>query len=99
MTRDVAPRIGFLKPALVHSKFFPALQGAQSKMSASDESSAIFCTATPKQIKEKVNKYAFSGGRETVEDHRKYGGDCDVDVSYQVLFQDACMHAGHVTSP
>ena len=38
-------------------------------MSASDEASAIFCTDTPKQIKDKVNKYAFSGGRETVEEH------------------------------
>ena len=85
MTRDVAPRLGFKKPALIHSKFFPALQGSDSKMSASDESSAIFCTDTPKQIKEKVNKYAFSGGRETVEDHRRLGGDLAVDVSYQWL--------------
>lgn len=28
MTRDVAPRLGFTKPALIHSKFFPPLQGA-----------------------------------------------------------------------
>jgi len=27
MTRDVAPRLGYLKPALIHSRFFPALQG------------------------------------------------------------------------
>ena len=27
MTRDVAPRVGFPKPALLHSTFFPALQG------------------------------------------------------------------------
>ena len=85
MTRDVAPRLGFLKPALIHSKFFPALQGANSKMSASEESSAIFCTDTPKQIKEKVNKYAFSGGRETVELHRELGGNCETDISYQWL--------------
>ena len=85
MTRDVAPRLGFLKPALIHSKFFPALQGAQSKMSASDESSAIFCTDTPAEIKKKVNKYAFSGGQQTEEEHRKLGGNCDTDISYQWL--------------
>lgn len=85
MTRDVAPRIGFLKPALIHSKFFPALQGANSKMSASDESSAIFCTDTPKQIQTKVNKYAFSGGQQTVEEHREKGGDLDADIPYQWL--------------
>ena len=54
MTRDVAPRLGYHKPALIHSSFFPALQGPQSKMSASDPSSSVFLTDTPKQIKTKV---------------------------------------------
>lgn len=54
MTRDVAPKLGFSKPALVHSTFFPALQGAKTKMSASDPNSSIFLTDTAKQIKNKV---------------------------------------------
>lgn len=54
MTRDVAPRLGYAKPALLHSSFFPALQGAKSKMSGSDQNSAVFLTDTPKQIKNKV---------------------------------------------
>lgn len=54
MTRDVAPRIGHLKPALIESKFFPALQGESGKMSASDTNSAIFVNDTPAQIKDKV---------------------------------------------
>ena len=54
MTRDVAPRLGFHKPALLHSTFFPALQGSQSKMSASDPNTSIFLTDTMKQIKQKV---------------------------------------------
>ncbi|CAN7937537.1 unnamed protein product [Ixodes hexagonus] len=85
MTRDVAPRLGFPKPALLHSVFFPALQGAQSKMSASDPNSSIFLTDTPAQIKNKINKYAFSGGGATVEEHKEKGGNCDVDISYQYL--------------
>jgi len=85
MTRDVAPRLGYLKPALLHSSFFPALQGAQTKMSASDSNTSIFLTDTPKQIKTKINKYAFSGGRATVEEHKEKGGDCDVDISFQYL--------------
>lgn len=32
-----------------------------------------------------MNKYAFSGGRDTKEEHEKFGGDTDVDVSYQYL--------------
>ena len=85
MTRDVAPRLGFFKPALMHSTFFPALQGPQSKMSASDPTSSIYLTDTPNQIKNKINKYAFSGGRDTREEHEKYGGNTEVDVSYQYL--------------
>ena len=54
MTRDVAPRLNFPKCALLHSVFFPALQGAQGKMSASDVASSIFLTDTPAQIKNKV---------------------------------------------
>lgn len=42
-------------------------------------------TDTPNQIKNKVNRHGFSGGRETVEEHRRLGGDPDVDVSYQYL--------------
>ncbi|KAF6133717.1 hypothetical protein HJG60_020237 [Phyllostomus discolor] len=85
MTRDVAPRIGYPKPALLHSTFFPALQGAQTKMSASDANSSIFLTDSARQIKDKVNKHAFSGGRDTIEEHRQLGGNCDVDVSYMYL--------------
>jgi len=85
MTRDVAPRMGYLKPALIHSTFFPALQGAQTKMSASDANSSIFLTDTAKEIKTKINKYAFSGGQATVEEHREKGGDTSVDISYQYL--------------
>merc|ERR1712029_1299819 len=85
MTRDVAPTLKFKKPALLHSTFFPALQGAQTKMSASDANSSIFLSDTPKQIKTKINKYAFSGGGVTVEEHKEKGGNCDVDISYQYL--------------
>ena len=85
MTRDVAPRLGFLKPALIHSTFFPALQGAQTKMSASDANSSIFLTDSAKEIKTKINKYAFSGGQATVEEHKEKGGDTEVDISYQYL--------------
>ena len=57
MTRDVAPRLGAPKPALIHSMFIPSLQGAQTKMSASDNTSSINLTDTPKQIKTKVTTH------------------------------------------
>jgi len=85
MTRDVAPRLGWRKPALIHSKFFPALQGAKTKMSASDQNTSIYLTDTADQIRTKVNKYAFSGGGETLEEHRKNGANLEVDIPYQWL--------------
>lgn len=85
LTRDTAAKLKYPKPALIHSKFFPALQGPQTKMSASDANSAIYMTDTANQIKNKVNKHGFSGGQETEEEHRRLGGNPDVDVSYQYL--------------
>jgi len=85
ITRDVAPRLGYHKPALIHSKFFPALQGQGTKMSSSNPNSNITLTDTHKQIKNKINKHAFSGGKATVEEHKKLGGNCDTDISYQYL--------------
>jgi len=83
--RDNAEAMKFRKPSLIHSIFLPALQGPGSKMSASVDSSAIFLSDTPKQIKTKINKYAFSGGQDTVEKHRELGGRTKVDVAFQYL--------------
>lgn len=85
LTRDVAARLKLPKPALLHSTFLPALQGAQHKMSASDPNASIFLNDTPKQIKNKINKYAFSGGQATVEEHRLKGGNTAVDISFKYL--------------
>ena len=54
-------------------------------MSASDPNSSVFMNDTQAQIKNKINRYGFSGGKETEEEHRRLGGDTDVDVSYQYL--------------
>ncbi|KAK0456119.1 hypothetical protein EV421DRAFT_30613 [Armillaria borealis] len=85
LTRDVAQKLKYPKPMTLYSKFFPALQGAQTKMSASDPNSSIYMTDKPAQIKNKINKHGFSGGQETEEEHRRLGGNTDVDVSYQYL--------------
>lgn len=85
LCRDIAPRLKLLKPASLCSVFFPALQGFHTKMSASSENSAIFMTDTPGQIEKKLNKYAFSGGKSTLEEHRAQGADLSVDIPYQYL--------------
>ncbi|CAA6654384.1 unnamed protein product [Spirodela intermedia] len=78
-------RIGYQKPALIESSFFPALQGETGKMSASDPNSAIYVTDSAKDIKNKVNRYAFSGGRDSIELHRKYGANLEVDIPIKYL--------------
>ena len=32
-----------------------------------------------------INKYAFSGGGATVEEHKEKGGNCEVDIAFQYL--------------
>ena len=54
-------------------------------MSSSIDSSAIFMSDTPNQIKNKINKYAFSGGQDTAELQRQLGGRTKDDVSFQYL--------------
>lgn len=91
LTRDVAhklvPRHHPLKgkPALIHSKFFPPLQGAQGKMSSSDGNSAVFLTDTPEEIARKIKVHAFSGGQDTKKLQEELGANLEVDVSYQWL--------------
>jgi tryptophanyl-tRNA synthetase len=79
--------LGFYKPAAIHCIFLPGLAGIleQGKMSSSESQTAIFTTDTPEIVEEKIMKYAFSGGQPTVEEHRKKGGNPDIDVSYQWL--------------
>ncbi|CCG81427.1 Tryptophanyl-tRNA synthetase,cytoplasmic [Taphrina deformans PYCC 5710] len=85
LTRDVSVKLKCPKPALIHSVFFPALQGPGTKMSASIDTSAIYMSDTAKRIKDKINKHAFSGGGDTLELHRANGGNPDVDVPFQYL--------------
>ena len=42
-------------------------------------------TDTPKQIKDKINKHAFSGGGRTLEEHRENGGNLKKDIPYNYL--------------
>ncbi len=85
LTRDMAEYFNFEKPAALHAKFIPGLSGS-SKMSSSDSvNDVIYLTDSSEDVKKKINKYAFSGGQVTAEEHRRLGGNPDVDVSFQYL--------------
>ncbi|MFH1823292.1 MAG: tryptophan--tRNA ligase [archaeon] len=85
LTRDVASYFNFEKPTALHAKFLPSLYG-EAKMSASDAASTVIYLNDPsKEVERKIKKYAFSGGRDTLEEHRKKGGNPDIDISFQYL--------------
>jgi len=84
--RDIAEDLGYYKTSAIHSKFIPPLTGFQGKMSSSKPETAIYLSDDAKTVRTKIYRYAFSGGRATVEEHRKYGGDPSVDVSFQWLY-------------
>jgi tryptophanyl-tRNA synthetase len=86
LQRDFAEKIGYFKNANIHSKFLMGLEGPLGKMSASKPQTSVYLDDNAKNVKNKINKYAFSGGQATVEEHRKLGGDCDIDVSFQWLY-------------
>jgi tryptophanyl-tRNA synthetase len=79
--RDVAPLFGYEKPAILHSAFLPGTDG--EKMSKS-KNNAIFLKDNAKIIAKKING-AFSGGRDTLEEQKKLGGNPDVDIACQYL--------------
>jgi tryptophanyl-tRNA synthetase len=85
LTRDIATGkdFNFEKPAALHAEFVPSLTG-DAKMSSS-EGTQIFLSDTEKEVENKIKKYAFSGGRDTIEEHRKHGGLPEKDVSFQYL--------------
>lgn len=84
MTRDVAERIGGLKPSEIHSEFLPSLGGITTKMSSTHQTPPVFLTDNPKTIQTKIKK-SFSGGKDTLELHREHGGDLRTDVAYNYL--------------
>lgn len=88
ITRDIAPKLGFYKPAQIHSRFLPGL-GKGGKMSSSMPETCVFLTDTTKQAEKKVMN-AFTGGRATVEEQKKLGGDpvvCSIFYYESFLFE------------
>jgi len=79
--RGLADKFGFKKPAALHGTFLPGVDGR--KMSKS-WNNAIYMLDSDKEIKRKVMS-AFSGGRASVDEHRRLGGNPSVDIPYIYL--------------
>jgi tryptophanyl-tRNA synthetase len=76
VTRDIAEKLGYPKPAQIHSKFLPGL-GMQGKMSSSAPETAIFTTDNDEAIDKKISN-TFTGGQPTVDLQRKLGANFSI---------------------
>jgi tryptophanyl-tRNA synthetase len=89
LARDISKRVNnyskdkFTQLSSTYHYFMPGLSGG--KMSSSVPNSYIGLSDSQSEVKNKINKYAFSGGQATLEEHRKKGGNPEVDVSFQYL--------------
>jgi tryptophanyl-tRNA synthetase len=89
ITRDIAEKLGYYKPAQIHCRFLPGL-GEGGKMSASEPETSIFTTDTPEVVKQKVWK-AFTGGKGTAAEQKKTGAEpnvCSVFKYFLYLFEE-----------
>ncbi|MFB0522395.1 MAG: tryptophan--tRNA ligase [Candidatus Bathyarchaeia archaeon] len=90
VTRDIAPKLGYYKPAQIHCRFLPGL-GKGGKMSASLPETSIFTTDTPEDVERKIWN-AFTGGKPTEREQKKLGGDpaiCTIYYYFYYLFEES----------
>ncbi|MGB9914978.1 MAG: tryptophan--tRNA ligase [Candidatus Bathyarchaeales archaeon] len=89
VTRDIAQKLGYYKPAQIHCRFLPGL-GPGGKMSASEPETSIFTMDPPELVKRKIWN-AFTGGKPTAAEQRKTGADpaiCSIFQYYVYLFEE-----------
>jgi len=89
VTRDIAQKLGYYKPAQIHCRFLPGL-GIGGKMSASQPETSIFTTDPPELVKRKIWN-AFTGGKGTAAEQKKTGADpniCTIFQYFVYLFEE-----------
>ena len=88
LARDIVEKLGYYKPAIIHSKFLPGLKGTP-KMSSSDPGNAIYLNDSRETVIKKVN-YALTGQQATAELQKRLGGNpdkCSVCQYYRYFFE------------
>ncbi|AEQ32410.1 tryptophanyl-tRNA synthetase [Acanthamoeba polyphaga mimivirus] len=83
--REMAASLGYPKPALICSKFLPGLSGINNKASTTGNIPSIFLNDNRATITKNIRKFAFSGGRDTIQEQRLLGANLQVDIAYIYL--------------
>ena len=73
---------GLMAPSSTYHHFAVGMTG--DKMSSSQPKTTLFLRDDIATVEKKI-KRAFSGGQPTVEEHRRLGGNPDIDVAYQYM--------------
>lgn len=81
VTRDIAQKLGYYKPAQIHCRFLPGL-GIGGKMSASEPETSIFTIDPPEVVKRKIWN-AFTGGKGTAAEQKKTGANPNICTIFQ----------------
>ena len=74
--------MGLLAPSSTYHHFAVGLTG--EKMSSSKPKTTLFLRDDLATVEKKIQR-AFSGGQSTVEEHRRLGGNPDIDVAYRYM--------------
>lgn len=88
LTRDLVTRMKdkkFYYPSSIYHKYMPSLDGSM-KMSKSKPESFIELPEDMKSVTKKI-KRALTGGRDTLEEHKRLGADINKDIVFELLKQ------------
>ncbi|RMF55976.1 tryptophan--tRNA ligase [Candidatus Woesearchaeota archaeon] len=88
LTRDIVNRMksrNFVLPSSIFHKYTPSLDGS-IKMSKSKPESCIELPEDEKSVCKKI-KRALTGGRDTLEEHRRLGAIIEKDMVFELLKQ------------
>ena len=90
--------MGLLAPSSTYHHFAVGLTG--EKMSSSKPKTTIFLDDDIESVTKKIRR-AYSGGQSTIEEHRRLGGNPDIDVAYQYMmyfFEQDDAYLGEINS-
>ncbi|MEK6948778.1 MAG: tryptophan--tRNA ligase [Nanoarchaeota archaeon] len=88
LTRDIVRRMKdkkFFLPSSIYHKYTPSLDGS-IKMSKSKPESCIELPEDINSVKKKIMK-ALTGGRDTLEEHRRLGAVIEKDMVFELMKQ------------
>jgi tryptophanyl-tRNA synthetase len=97
MTRDIALKLGYPKPAQIHCRLLPGLEGS-AKMSSSIPETAVYTTDRPEVIERKIMGSHTGRDAEVDEaEHPRYPAKCPIYQYYYFIFEESDKRLADIT--